>query len=387
MESGTSSPTKAREKRMSKRFWQFRNRAGSHHAELLLYGDIAQTSWWGDEVTPRQFSEELAGLGAVDEITVCINSGGGDVFAAQAIGNMLEQNAAMVTARIDGLCASAATIVACHCDKVVAANDAIYMVHPVKMGICDYMDAGDLQKCIEALAAIRESITGLYARKTGRPQDEVAALMDAENWWTSAQAKEEGFVDELVDEETVVENRSGFLFVNSVAAGVPFDKAPEFVRDRLKAKAQDGQQYTRPAGKPENTKGEETGMDIKNANDLRAAYPDLVNEVETAAAAAERERIRAIEDMALPGDETAVTEAKFQKPISASEYAMSAVKRAKAQGVAYLKNVAKDADLSGANNVGQAATGNGKEKSAEDMAGSSFIDAIRKAGGKKEKED
>ena len=76
--------------------------------ELLLYGDISQTSWWGDEVTPKQFAEELAGLGALDEITVRINSG--DVFAAQAIGNQLEQHPAAVTAKIDGLCASAATI-------------------------------------------------------------------------------------------------------------------------------------------------------------------------------------------------------------------------------------------------------------------------------------
>ena len=100
-------------------------RAGNK-VELLLYGDISQTSWWGDEVTPKQFAEELAGLGALDEITVRINSGGGDVFAAQAIGNQLEQHPAAVTAKIDGLCASAATIVACHCGKVIAANDSTF---------------------------------------------------------------------------------------------------------------------------------------------------------------------------------------------------------------------------------------------------------------------
>lgn len=91
----------------NKKFWKFCNQAGNK-VELLLYGDISQTSWWGDEVTPKQFAEELAGLGALDEITVRINSG--DVFAAQAIGNQLEQHPAAVTAKIDGLCASAATI-------------------------------------------------------------------------------------------------------------------------------------------------------------------------------------------------------------------------------------------------------------------------------------
>lgn len=91
----------------NKKFWKFCNQAGNK-VELLLYDDISQTSWWGDEVTPKQFAEELAGLGALDEITVRINSG--DVFAAQAIGNQLEQHPAAVTAKIDGLCASAATI-------------------------------------------------------------------------------------------------------------------------------------------------------------------------------------------------------------------------------------------------------------------------------------
>ena len=91
----------------NKKFWKFCNQAGNK-VELLLYGDISQTSWWGDEVTPKQFAEELAGLGALDEITVRINSG--DVFAVQAIGNQLEQHPAAVTEKIDGLCASAATI-------------------------------------------------------------------------------------------------------------------------------------------------------------------------------------------------------------------------------------------------------------------------------------
>lgn len=172
----------------NKKFWKFCNQVGNT-VELLLYGDISQTSWWGDEVTPRQFAEELAGLGALDKIVVRINSGGGDVFAAKAIGNQLEQHPAEVTAKIDGLCASAATIVACHCGKVIAANDSTYMVHPVRMGAYGYYNAEELKKYIEALDAIRESITGLYAKKTGREKDEVAGWMDETKWWTAQQAR------------------------------------------------------------------------------------------------------------------------------------------------------------------------------------------------------
>lgn len=152
---------------MPKKFWQFRNQAAGS-AELLLYGDISDSSWWGDEVTPKTFADELNALGALTSLTVRINSGGGDVFAAQTIGNLLEQHTAQVTARIDGLCASAATIIACHCDKVVAANDSTYMIHPVRMGIFDFADAVTLQQYIGALNTIRENILNLYTKKTGR---------------------------------------------------------------------------------------------------------------------------------------------------------------------------------------------------------------------------
>lgn len=74
---------------MPKKFWQFRNQAAGS-AELLLYGDISDSSWWGDEVTPKTFADELNALGALTSLTVRINSGGGDVFAAQTIGNLLE---------------------------------------------------------------------------------------------------------------------------------------------------------------------------------------------------------------------------------------------------------------------------------------------------------
>lgn len=344
-------------------------------AELLLYGDIAQYSWYKDDVTAKQFADELAAIGPVNEIRVRINSGGGDVFAAQAIGNLLEQNAASVTAQIDGLCASAATIVACHCNRVVAANDSIYMIHPVKMGICDYMGMDDLRQCMDALTAIREVVTDLYAKKTCRPKEEVAAQMDNTSWWTSSQAKANGFVDELTDDgETVVENRSGFLFVNSVAVGLPIDQAPEFVQNRI----QDGLQNTPPAGQPEETKGDGSDMEIKNANDLRAAFPDLVNQIEGEAAAAERSRIKDIEDMALPGDETAVNDAKFEHPVAASDYAVRAMQRMKAQGNKYLDNIKKDSDDSGAGKVGQDADDGNKAKNA---AETEMMNAIRRANG------
>lgn len=343
---------------MPKKFWQFRNMAEGG-AELLLYGDIADTSWWGDEVTPKQFAEDLDGLGAVSEIAVRINSGGGDVFAAQAIGNMLERNAAHVTAYIDGVCASAATIVACHCNKVIAANDSTYMVHPVKMGLRGYMDAETLKQYIAALDTIRENIVTLYAKKTCREKDEVAGWMDATSWWTGPQAKENGFVDELTDneEDAVVENRNGVLFVNSVSMNLPFAEAPKFVQDSLAGSTAGQPANTKPAGQPEK-KQEVQDMDpkdIKTVDDLRKAYPALVDQIEQAAAEAainaERTRIQSIEDMALPGSEALAAEAKFTKPMSAENFAKELVKNAKTQGATYLAQAQKDAESSGVNGV------------------------------------
>lgn len=242
------------QKMTNDKFWQFRNLAGDDQkAELLLYGDISERSWWEDAATPKRFADDLAALGDVKEITVYINSGGGDVFAAQAIGNMLERNAATVTAHIDGLCASAATIVACHADKVVAAADGSYMVHPVSMGVCDYLTAEDLNNCLKALETIRSSIVTLYAKKSGKTEDECSKWMDETNWWTATEAKEKGFVDEVDDEadDSVVENRNGILFVNSISMNTPFNEAPNFVRSRVTEKPVNRSENMNPAEKPE----------------------------------------------------------------------------------------------------------------------------------------
>ena len=373
----------------AKKFWQFRNQT-EESAELLLYGDISDTSWWGDEVTPKQFADELNALGGINEITVRINSGGGDVFAATAIGNMLEQHKASVTAKIDGLCASAATIVACHCSKVVAANDSTYMIHPVKMGLFGYADAVTLQQYLDALGAIRDNIISLYAKKTGRDKDEVAEQMDNTSWFTGAEAKENGFVDELIDdtedEETVIENRGGLLFVNSIRTHIPFNDAPKFVQDNLAAApAADCVVNTNPVNKapekPKNPK-EVKNMEIKTVDDLRRAYPELVGAIEAAAAetaaANERQRIRDIEEMCLSGSEDFANEAKFEKPISAADYAMQAVKNAKqtesAKKQAYLDGVKKDVAESGMENVAHETTGGTQQDE--------FLDAIKAMGQK-----
>lgn len=361
-------------------FWKFRNLAGDDEkAELLLYGDIAERSWWDDTATPKKFADDLAALGNVKEITVYINSGGGDVFAAQAIGNMLERNSATVIAHIDGLCASAATIVACHADKVVAAADASYMVHPPSMGVCDYLTAEDMRNCLKALDTIRGNIITLYAKKTGKSEDECGTWMDETNWWTAAQAKENGFVDEVDDEESdaVVENRNGVLFVNSIGMGLPFDKAPDFVKSRMGAKTPGG--FSNATNNPGQTgTQEEEAMEIKNKDDLMKAYPDMVNEIRKDAAMdainRERARIKDIQDMTLPGMEQTMQDALYgEHPMDAAAYAKEVAKAAKKQAQNHVEALHDDAKNGGANGV----------KGGGDGQTDIYLDALRSIGKKK----
>ena len=378
----------ANPKMTNSKFWQFRNLADDgEKAELLLYGDISERSWWEDAATPKRFADDLAALGDVKEITVYINSGGGDVFAANTIGNMLERNAATVTVHIDGLCASAATIVACHADKVVAAADSSYMIHPVSMGICDYLTAEDMKNCLKALETIRSNIIALYAKKSGKTEDECAKWMDETNWWTSAEAKEKGFVDEVDDdaEDSVVENRGGVLFVNSISMNTPFSEAPNFVRSRVMDKTTPRPENTPPAEQPgSKTHGEAKDMEIKATNDLRAAYPDLVASIENDAAAAERTRIQEIEDATMPGAENLATEAKFTKPVDSATFAKNYIASMKAkqkeQSASYLKQAENAANASGANDIGNPPPANPEPENAK---GNALLNAIRKANGVK----
>lgn len=367
-------------KAKSEPFWKFRNLAeDDEKADLFLYGDIAQRSWWDDTATPKKFADDLAALGSVKEITVYINSGGGDVFAAQAIGNMLERNSATVIAHIDGLCASAATIVACHADKVVAAADASYMVHPPSMGVCDYLTAEDMRNCLKALDTIRGNIVALYAKKTGKSEDECGTWMDETNWWTATQAKENGFVDEVDDEESdaVVENRNGVLFVNSIGMGLPFDKAPDFVKSRMGAKTPGG--FSNATNNPGQTgTQEEEAMEIKNKDDLMKAYPDMVNEIRKDAAMdainRERARIKDIQDMTLPGMEQTMQDALYgEHPMDATAYAKEVAKAAKKQAQNHVEALHDDAKNGGANGV----------KGGGDGQTDVYMDALRSIGKKK----
>lgn len=214
---------------MPSKFWQVKNEVNGN-SEILLYGPIAgESSWWGDEVTPRSFAEDLERLGGRD-VTVRINSGGGDVFAAHAIHNQLVAYKGRVTVVIDGLAASAATIIAVAGDRIIMPSNALFMIHNPAIGLSDYYGSDELLKAAEALNTIKDSIVAAYRKRCKASAEELAAMMDAETWMGAAECLEKGFVDEIQGSVSPVLN-GGSLIVNSVN----FDMKNFKNQDALKA--------------------------------------------------------------------------------------------------------------------------------------------------------
>lgn len=347
------------------KFWDFIPGTETTPPEMLLYGPISsQQSWWEDRVTPQQFNKELAALGDVPEIVVRINSGGGDVFAANAIFTRLKDHTAKITVKIDGWAASAATIIAMAGDTIKIARNGVFMIHDPAMTVWDTFRAEDFEKMADELKVIKQSIVNTYAMKTGMGADAIAALMSEEKWWTGDEAVTNGFCDELMFEEanTVIENASKIV-VNSTPIDISaFKTVPKVL---LNSPHNPGGLINNSAAAKTKPKEEKEMAAAENnigtVDALKAAYPDLVATIQNEAAAEERSRIKAIEDMAGGNYADLVSDAKFENPCTAEQVAMKIIAEQNKQGGQYIQNRNADADASGVNGVAGAASENGAE--------------------------
>ena len=340
------------------KFWQVKNEADDS-AELILYGPISETSWFDDDVTPMAFAEDLKAIGGKD-LTVRVNSPGGDVFAAQAIYNLLKCYKGKVTMRIDGLAASAATIITCAGDTVIMPGNALFMIHnPMSFSSGS---AKDLREAADVLDKVRDTIVNVYTERCGDSLSAVKIkhMMDDETWMTAQEALDYGFVDEI-DSSMVVEDciKGNQLIVNSCA----FDLSKFQKIDKIKSLL----------GKkpPENAKKEDSNM---NDNLLQkiAAKLGITENAEPAepqmtadeAVAAERKRVADLEAMKMAGDaivdsiinaiiDTAKAEGETAEAIS--KY-VDAAKKAQEEApapaaVTAIKNIVEDQKSSGAEDV------------------------------------
>ncbi len=176
-----------------KKFWNWIRDDGGGRV-LRLEGPIDEESFWGDEITPQDFRSELEA--EEGDLTVWINSPGGNVFAAAEIYTMLKEYAGNVTVRIASIAASAASVVAMAGSRVEMSPTALLMIHDpstIAMG-----NTKDMEKAIETLNEVKESIINAYASKTGLRHNKIAELMSNETWMNAKKAVELGFADEVL---------------------------------------------------------------------------------------------------------------------------------------------------------------------------------------------
>ena len=190
----------------NKKFWNWvKNDAEENGATdtpttrtLYLNGVIAEESWYGDEVTPQLFKDELESDNG--DIEVWINSVGGDVMAATQIYNMLKSYNGKVTVKIDSLAASAASVIAMAGDEVLMSPLSLLMVHnPLTIAAGD---VSDMQKAIDMLEEVKESIINAYELKSGLSRTKISHLMDCETWLSAKKAVELGFADSIMFSDT-----------------------------------------------------------------------------------------------------------------------------------------------------------------------------------------
>ena len=219
------------------KFWNFTNN-GDGSRTLMMCGVIAVESWFDDDITPKAFREELnAGKG---DVVIWVNSPGGDCVAAAQIYNMLMDYPGNITVKIDGIAASAASVIAMAGTQVLMSPTGLMMIHnPLTVAIGD---SGEMQKAIDMLAEVKESIINAYEIKTSLTRAKLSHLMDSETWMNAKKAIELGFADDILTDEKLTAEVPAYAFSGKAAEAALLNK--------LTAKTAPPKEPTAPEEKP-----------------------------------------------------------------------------------------------------------------------------------------
>ena len=211
-----------------KKFWNWKNRkvvneeTGEEAVERTLefYGTVAEESWLDDDITPAMFKEELfAGTGPV---TIYLNSPGGDCFAASQIYTMLMEYKGAITVKIDGIAASAASVIAMAGTTVLMASTAMMMIHnPATIAFGDHKD---MEAAIDMLSEVKEAIINAYELRTSQPRKMLSKMMDEETWMNAMMAIDLGFADGLIEDSKRMPDLSAYSFSAGNAEKVLINK-------------------------------------------------------------------------------------------------------------------------------------------------------------------
>ena len=330
---------------MTKMMWQV-NAKSETEAEILLYDDIGK--YWGKSA--KDFVRAINDLGDITSISLRINSTGGDVWEAQAMYNYLRTHKAQKIVRIDGIAASAASVVAMAGDKIIMPTNALMMIH--NPWTFAWGESSELLKTVEMLDKVRDTIAAVYIARTELDYEQIKSMMDEETWMSADEALSLGFCDEtdapieisacarsLNDGDVTWKTAVGEArFSRELAAKMP--AAAQKVRLIL---TEPGREAVISARIPQNTikTKEESILDIKNVTDLEKAYPALVAEIrETEAEAgikagkeigvqAERERLKALDSLMGVGRDAIIAKAKYDEPKDARDIAIELLQASK----------------------------------------------------------
>lgn len=302
----------------NKIFWNVVKDEEENTAEITLYGSIGSDEC-SDDVVDKHIRKTLNSLKDTSSLKVYINSPGGSVSAATAIYNALKNHKANVEIHIDGLAASAATIIACAGDKVFMPNNALFMIHnpwTVAAG-----DSNELNKTADVLQKFKTTIINTYVKKTGLDEETLSQLMDAETWLTAEEAMEYNFIDEISQQESKIENYGNRLIVNNLSFDIGKFKNSPFknVGARNFAGTNGGVNMRPPTPKPQIRKPNnqiENKEEIMDKVELKEKHPEIYNEIYNEGIESERERLKNIEENAPTGFDDLVLKAKFEEPMN-----------------------------------------------------------------------
>ena len=343
----------------------------TNSAEINMYGEVVATrptDWWTGEAIPGnfiaqdEFLRDLEGLNGKDSVTVHINSVGGDMYAGIAIYNRLKGLAAKVTTINDGLAASAGSLIFMAGDTRKVNAGSNLMIHGAAGFLYGYYQVQDLNAIKKQLEAHNRAGINIYAEATGRDKDTIKNMVDRETWLTGADAVEAGFAHEVIGEDTPVSMSltpdKAHIIVNGVSMSARgLSNIPAGIQ--VMPSAVSNTVFEIPEEKPIQTRSEEE-MPITNVDELRAAHPELVAQVENAArmegASQERSRIQGIEAIQNAiADQALIRNAKFgEKTLTAEQLAFQAMQAQAALGNTMLANMAADNAASGVAEVATA---------------------------------
>ncbi len=364
------------------KFWNVVTKDDADSAEITLYGDVLDSvpcDWWTNEViegqyiTPEGFMDDLAAVRGKSEVVIKLNSCGGDVYTGIAIHNALKGLSGHKTVIVEGLAASAASVIACAGDEVQVYPGSIIMIHGVSTMFVDWMTLADLKKAVKSVDSVERALAAIYSAKTGIEEDTLRSMMSNELWMTGAQAVEKGFADTLLGDNGLTASVSADKHMLLVA-GVRHDVRAfrNIPGDIPVIKETDAEPVT--AG----NKNQNQEVIQMTEQELRVQHPELVAQIESAAmerarteaAAAERKRIQDIESIeAQIADKSLIDAAKYgEKPCDAAQLALMAMRRNAQLGQTFLNGLEKDAEASGTQTVASVPNGGNPDEGESETA-------------------